>query len=246
MPQHQLDALFSAHFSLAYHAIEQYPEEVVTGIVNNRFCDSIFMSGGPRLGIYEPLLRGKGFRFITVLRDPYEELAERLLLLQYAAKQDFPPSLMAHLSSLERVVPLAGTFDIGDDHRLKQAFLNLDDEQRAVLSNPFVRMLACEGRQTPTNASVALALQKLAEFDAVGLATRYDDFKVTLSEVLKVDILRDHRLSEVSWSTILAPKLAQIDRVKDMLALDVALYTEAQKAIFGVLDAPATRGRIAR
>ena len=238
MPQTQLDVLFMKHFALGYYAIERHNFDTLQCIVGNKASNSIYVAGRLMFPRYHRLLVDSGFRMVTLLRDPYEELAERLLFLRYAASADRPPYLADYLTGFDSLLKIAPQFDIANDNTLRKTFESMNETQRAALSNPFVRALACDMDELPEKRHIEIALYNLSTFDLVGLHSRFNEYRSMMSDLMQVDILEGHQLSGVSWAPMIGAKLAQIEQVNDMLALDVELYTTVCDAIEGVLGQP--------
>lgn len=237
MPQTRLEERASQHFAQGYVAVERHSFDTLFSVINNQFAKSIFVSGRPRLLRYDQLLRDRDFLIVTLLRDPYEELAERLLFVRYASADNSPAFATQYMAGLEPLVDLVKTIDFGDKASIAGAFKSLTDSQREALSNPYVRGLACSLDDIPNRKHVSIALDKLAEMDLVGLASRFEEFKSMLGEIVGVDMLGDTELSQVSWVPKTAAHLKQIDAVKYLLALDIELFSQAHAAVSKVLNA---------
>jgi len=231
MPQTRIFASMQKKFAMPYDAVERHPFDTLFAIINNQFAESIFLAGRPNYKRYQQLLANRNFIVATMLRDPYEEIAERLLFARYASRPDSPPHFMRHLSGLEPLVDLASKFDISSEHSMLAAFRSLEPAHEQVLANPYVRVLACENDEPAERKHVAVALDNLSTMNLVGLRQRFDNFKSTLQEIVGVDLLDEGQPVDVSWVPEIAAKLSRIDKVRSLLALDVSLYNLARDAI---------------
>ena len=92
MPQTRILTSMQKHFAMSYDAVERYPFDTLFGIINNQFSNSIILAGRPNFKKYQQLLADRNFRVVTMLRDPYEEVAERLLF-----RATVPPKFAAAL-----------------------------------------------------------------------------------------------------------------------------------------------------
>jgi hypothetical protein len=237
LPQVQLEPVFQRRFVLSYVAVERYSYDILSGIIQSGVSDSIYISGRPGIVRYQDLLKENRFLTAAVLRDPYEELAERLLFIRYASSKDRPAFLSDYLTGFEPLMDLGKVVDVGDPSSLPKLFTSLNEVQREVLSNPLIRMLACEPGDIPSPSHLTAALDTLAAFDVVGLKARYDEFATCLAELLATDLLRDHRPTDISWAAAIGGKLAQLDEVNALIGLDVELYNHAKGAIEAGLEA---------
>jgi hypothetical protein len=231
MPQTRIFASIQKRFAMSYDAVERHPFDTMFGIINNQFSESIFLAGRPNFKRYQQLLANRNFIVVTMLRDPYEEIAERLLFARYASRPNSPPHFMRHLSGLEPLVDLASRFDISSEHAMLSAFNSLEPAHEQVLANPYVQVLACENDEPAERRHVSVALDNLSRMNLVGLRQRFDNFKSTLQEIVGVDLLEDGQPVDVSWVPEIAAKLSRIDKVRSLLALDISLYNLARDAI---------------
>jgi hypothetical protein len=237
MPQTHVDEYLSQHFAQSYFAVERHSFDTLFSIFNNHFAKSVFVSGRPRYFRYEQLLRDKDYAVVALLRDPYEELAERLLFVRFALSGEGPAFAAHYLTGIESLNDLVRNLDFEDRDSLKSAFGALTDAQRDALASPFVRALACSLDEIPDRKHVAIALEKLSAMDLVGLASHFEEFRSMLSELVGVEISAQCHLRRVSWVPKVAAHLRQIEAVRYLLALDSELYRHAQAAIKKGLNA---------
>lgn len=231
MPQAQIHANMRSKFSLSYDAVERHPFDTMFGLINNQFAQSICLIGRPHFKRYQQLLANRGFIVATMLRDPYEELAERFLFARYTVRPDAPAHLIQSLSGLESLVDLASNFDISKEKEMIAAFSSLEPAQEFTLANPFVRTLACEIDEPADRKHVSIALDNLSTMTLVGLRQRFDTFKSMLNEIAGSELLDEEQPVDVSMVPEIAEKMARIPKVRSLLTLDVTLFTLARDAI---------------
>jgi hypothetical protein len=237
MPRPDLDNIFNKNFTVVNHAVERLPPNTLAGLIDREFATSVYLSGRPPLPRLMQQLKGSDFKVVTLLRDPYEEMAERLLFLSYAANKELPPQFSDRLTGLTPLVEFARQFDQAEDEDLVTLFKTISGEQQRALSNPFVRALACDGRETPAQRHVSIALNNLSALNLVGLMTHFKDFKSSFAEIIEADILGDCEITQASWVSEAAPRLAEIDEVTELILLDIELYNYARDAIKSALEA---------
>jgi hypothetical protein len=237
MPRPDLDNIFNQNFTVVNHAVERLPPNTLACLVDREFATSVYLAGRPPLPRLLQQLKGSDFKVVTLLRDPYEEMAERLLFLSYAANKELPPQFSDRLTGLTSLVEFARQFDQAEDEDLVTLFKTISGEQQRALSNPFVRALACEGRDTPAQRHVSIALNNLSSLNLVGLMTHFKDFKSSFAEIVEADILGDCEITQASWVSEAAPRLAEIDEVTELILLDIELYNYARDAIKSALEA---------
>jgi hypothetical protein len=239
MPQTSLDSLLAARFALPYHSVEQYSFDTLFGLINNMFCGSIYISGRPLFRRYAQLLRDRGFTVVTMLRDPYEELAERLLFIQYVSRQQGDTAFSKRLTGLSVLAEIVADLDFADETAMAKRFGSVNESQRRAIANPFVRLLGCDIDEEPEQKHVMIALENLASMDLVGLRSHSGEFQSILDNLLGAEIVGGQPLVEVSWVPIIADSLARIESVNRLLELDLALYDYVKEAVESAIGQPA-------
>jgi hypothetical protein len=122
-------------------------------------------------------------------------------------------------------------FDVSTEQGMTAAFRALTPDHERAIANPFVRAIACDFDEPAERKHVGVALDALAGMTLVGLRQRFDTFKSMLQELTGVDLLADGAPVEVSWVPEIAARLARLDKVKALLALDVTFYNLGRDAI---------------
>jgi hypothetical protein len=241
MPYAQVESIWDRNFALYYNAAERFPFETMFGVLNNPAAKSLAISGRVNLHNYEHYFRERDYRIITLLRPPLEEMAERLLFIRYALSPQSPMSFDAHLTGLRCLGPLAQKINPESLDSIAECFRKLTAEQKAALSNPLVRTLACKPDEVARKRHVQFALSKLSTMDLVGVRPRYDQFKRMLAELIGRDILGDTGLPEISLTRRLAAQLAELKAARSLVALDIQLYELVEQAVDKALGAMAAK-----
>jgi hypothetical protein len=231
MPDPQLESLFAKRFTYAYGVVQRHTQDTFLGIFNNPAAKSIYVSGCPNYQQYEHLLRERGYKIVSLIRNPYEEMAERLLFARYATSPQAPPFVADHILGLKPLIGMVKAINFGDTESIRAAFDSMTPQQRGVLNNPLVRTLVCAADQRPKIGHVAVALSKLSHMDLVGIHSRFGEFKSVLREVLGIDVLESHELTSLSWVQRVAERLPEIKQAKHLVSLDMELYSYAEEAI---------------
>lgn len=231
MPDPQIEQLFASHFALVYGTAQRYPQDTFFGIFNNPTARSIYISGRPNMQQYEQVLRERGYKMIALLRDPYEEMAERLLFARYAASPNQPPFIADHIFGLEPLMEAVRDLRFDDPDSITAAFGAMNEAQKRALTNPLVQTLACMPDELPKTRHIEIALSKLSRMNLVGVRERFDDFKSILPEVVGVDVLGDYAPANVTWVQRLAADLRRIKQARALIALDLDLYSFVDEAL---------------
>lgn len=231
MPQLPIDQACAKRFALSYHAVERHSYDTMFGLINNQAATSIYMSGRPFLTRYLQILRDREFKTVVLLRDPIEELAERLVFLKFAARDGRPEFVRNHLTGLEPLLDLAQRIDFNDDNSLASAINALSESELDAISNPYVRTFACSKDEIAENNHISIALENLANLDLVGVQNRFERFKADLEMLMGVDLIGEEKMAEISTVPAIAQKLGRLRAVHRILALDIKLYRFAAEAI---------------
>jgi hypothetical protein len=231
MPQVQLDLTLGQHFTLTYEAIERYSFDTSWGIFNNATNTSVYLSGRPQLTRYMQVLRDRNFKTVVVLRNPMEELAEKILFLKFAISGKAPDFVANHLTGMEAVLPLVSRMNLADDNSLVTTMNGLSEAEHTALSNPFVRLLACARDEVAQDLHVSVALENLANLDLVGVRPKFESFKQELATALGVDLIGREAPAAISNAPAVAEKLARLRSVHRLLALDLKLYHLVEEAV---------------
>jgi hypothetical protein len=236
MPDTKTEELIAKRFSLSYGAVQRHPQDTLFAILNNPSAQSIYLAGCPSFQQYEQLLREREYKIVALIRNPLEEMAERLLFARYAASADVPAFVADYMFGLEPLKEMAMNIKLDDFESVKAAFRSMSEPQKEVLSNPLVRTLACSANERPKAQHIHLALAKLARMDLVGLRNRFDEFKAMLPEVVGLDIFAGHELTKISWVERFVTALSEIKQVKSLIALDLGLYAMVEQAVTEALQ----------
>ena len=200
-------------------------------LIANPSCKSILFHGRSSLSRYATFIEANEYFRAAILREPFEELAERLLFMSLMAKSDGANILAMYCTGMSPLLDFARNLPLNDQRGLVTAFRALTDEQRQSIANPMVRMLGCTIEDVPTYHHVSVALDNLAGMDVVGTRARYPLFRAMLTKMIGCDILGPDEPAHFQTVEALARSLAKIGIVEDLLELDLALYAYADAAI---------------
>jgi hypothetical protein len=230
IPQQHMYEAIEKRFALAYRSCERYGLETIISIVTNPTSESMFAAG--KLGHrYDYFLTQKNFVRVALLREPHEELAERLLLLSLAVRTKKESVIQQYFPQAEHLLELVRNVSLENTRQLRTAFGDLTDRQRDALLSPVTRTLACDMGEPPRDMHIATALDNLATLDLVGTREQFGIFKILLSEILGVDVLGDCQISTFGQVKDVAESLKKISAVADLIHEDIALYSLVSGAI---------------
>jgi hypothetical protein len=231
MPQRRIMQRLSGHFALTYNYAQRYPLETTMMIVNNFSANSVLITGRPNFTRQYGLLRNAGYLIAALLRDPYEELAERLIFINLLANSKASHLLPQFVSDVPALVEFARDLPLSDEKALVGRFRAASPEQREALTSPMTRVFGCSIEQRPEHRHVSTALDNLGNADVVGVRARFGDFRSVLNNVLGADVLGQDELEMFDKVHETRDTLSKIGIVSDLLENDLNLYSYASEAI---------------
>jgi hypothetical protein len=231
MPQRRIIQNIAERFALNYANSERYSLETMIVLLNNHFSKSLFFCGRSNFSRYASFLENGGYIRAALLREPLQELAERLLFLSLLSRTDAGHLLPHYTTGLAPLIGFAKDLKFNDQRALLSAFRQINDEQRQALTSPMVRMLGCSVDEMPTHNNVSLALDHLSSLDVVGTRSRYPLFKALLGQFVGGDVLGPEQPTTLSAVQALAETLSRLGIVLDLLEHDIALYAYVEEAV---------------
>jgi hypothetical protein len=228
-----LDEQLAPLFQMSYKSMELFPEETTRSIFAIPFTKSIFASGRIFFRAWEPLLRDRGFKIGILLREPFEEMSERLLILKWASSLDATSTVIDLMPALQTCAGALRGLDLTDAGALDAILSRPSDELRALLYNPLVYQLAAPNAfDAPPTPETAAALDALAELDAVGLRADLRSFFDLLAAVLDLpDPLADIPLAASKTVIGFADALRNMRSARALIENDLEVYSEAARVL---------------
>jgi hypothetical protein len=236
MPQRRVLQALSSHFALTYTYAERYPLETMMMLVKNFSARSILIMGRPNFIRQRDILRDAGYVISALLRDPYEELAERLVFINLLASSKASHLLPQLLSDVPALLDFARDLPINDPKAMLLKFRMATPEQRAAMASPMTRVFGCSIGESPEHRHISVALDNLATLDVVGTRARFADFRSMLKDFLEADVIGPADLEIFDKVKEARDVLSKIGIVSDLLENDLILYSHASEAIQMGLD----------
>ncbi|WP_457796498.1 hypothetical protein [Methylocystis sp. S23] len=231
IPQRRILSEIKNRFSLNYFNSERNGLETTIAIIANPMNQSIFISGRSVLMRYNDLLKEKGYLRVALLREPHEELAERLYFFNFLVRESDAATFSTYTHGARSLLEFARDLPFNDLKALTSAFRASSEQQRRELMSPMTRVFGCDVDEAPKHANVSKALDSLADFDVVGTRERFPLFKDLLAGAAGANIFGDEEPVVFQSVKTLAANLAKIGIVNDLLADDLALYSYVEDAI---------------
>ncbi len=179
------------------------------------------------------MVRDRNFKVGIVLREPFEELSERLLILKWASLSGANSVAAVLGQTVQLCAKRFCNVNLGDLTTLQDLLSRPPEEVRAVLYNPIVYQLAAPNAfDPPPSPEVAAALNSLAELDAVGLRDDPGAFLRLLGAVLHLpDQLPTVSLHTSETVLGLAEILREMSPARALIEKDLEVYAEVARVL---------------
>ncbi|WP_426232317.1 hypothetical protein [Pararhizobium sp. DWP3-4] len=230
-PQIKILRKMMKNFKLSYPMVQRFSLETINSIFFNNYCNSILVFGQPNWQRHGSLAREKGFFNIALLRDPFEELAERLQFLIYLSKQDAQKTSGLFAQAYLPLSNFTEGMDVEDEKSILTAFRRLSADQRRLFRSPATSTLGATPDEELQRRHVTMALDNLAYFDVVGTRQYFNEFVSMIGAVVDGGIFPQTELETIPGVQNLAEKLRRIGLIADLLDEDIALYSFASSAV---------------
>ncbi|HMO29615.1 hypothetical protein [Enterovirga sp.] len=224
LPLSGLDRSLEPRFQLWFPYIDRVGLETVHQMFQMKAA-STYISGRVAYSSIDHFVETSNFEMVTVLHDPFEELAERLLFLRLAAQRSSRILGERDSVTFAETLAFAQDVDLETEKSIRRAFRSMDEAVASRLANPVVRQLAArEFGEAPTANSVSKAVAVLARFHIVGVRKRPDLFAEALTDLMGLSEQDIAVAPPIPVATELAERLRSCAVVEDLLQYDLALY----------------------
>lgn len=223
-PLWRLDNALKSVFQYGSSAIDQLGRETATQMFLLNHVESAYLSGRLLYKNYA-YYADTNFKTLLILHEPYEEMAERLLVLRNIEKVGAGTLGLRDAMGLKPVIDFVADLPLADEKALGRALRRMPFEVAASLANPLVRQLSTSTPdEMPSAGAVAYALDMLASFEIVGLRREPGTFVAALAELLGTDtgVLPD--IGTIPSVVSLADLLRRTGAVAQILEKDLELY----------------------
>jgi len=228
-PLWQLDKALEPYFQYFSIGIENLGRESVTQLFLLNHVNSSYLSGRILYRTYASYIQA-GFKTILLVQNPYEELAERLLVLGNVNRLKEAHLGLRDSVEMRAVIGFAEAIVAADrlsedGMQLKRTLRQMPEDVAATLACPLVRLLTSSTPdEMPTKGAVATALDFLASAALVGLRHESDKFLTAIGQMLKIDPEILPAVPQFQSVSLLAEKLRNTGEVDALLEKDVELY----------------------
>lgn len=219
-------------FLVSYPSIDDLGIDTALSLLGNDALDSIFSEGRLPLAAHYRKLKSLGFCIAALIVDPFKELANRLIVVRTILDSKHGANgvraLPPHYANLLECVENINEFNTMD---INTAFSELSQAQKAVISDPVTRHLACEPNEEPEPRHVPIALGNLSAFAVVGIGARFELFKRALSPLVPAVDLSEVSIHTLATASELEEALRRSVVVRKLLRNDARLYEYVERSI---------------
>lgn len=223
LPQAELDRSMDPFVQFHVSAAERYGLETIQECFQVPYQSS-YVSGRILMRPIEPFI-GKERIVVTSLRDPFYELAIRLLTLSQFRKQAF-----RFLSERDKVIfspamDYLNGLDVRNEEQIRKMIRQAPKDILTLFRSPFIhQLLATTPSDTVKRDGVATALDRLSQFALFNANEKDETFATDLAELLDLptDALRMRPIQPVFAD--FANILRSIGTLEHVLEEDLILY----------------------
>jgi len=225
---HAMERLFQAW----YPRVERYGAETVDQVLVLNGTSSVYASGRVHLPAH-PGLQDGSTTVVMELRDPHEELAERIAVLSGTfGPVDRFIGAREQMAWRSVIASLDGV-NVTNMRALRRAIRGLDPDAAATLSNPLTRQLtSARPSELCAPNAISSALKALAGFEVVAPARIPAYFETAVGTLLNTPVPGLSKPSDdVMW---IADTLADIDTVDAIPECDLTVYASVSSVFEGL------------
>lgn len=225
----RVDRAMSPLFCYAYRNAHQAGLESMRQIFHLLHAQSLYLAGRFFFRSFENYIEQQHCKLVCMIHDPFEELAERLLLLRHAARRGRLE--LRDKLSFAAAMEFAAELPLDSDRKIRAAFGRLHTDAAQSLQNPLVRQLTLTNPQDMLHGgAIASALTALSTCAIVGLRSESEAFALALSALAGSGREFIPIVPRCNAAMALAERLRKVSAVHNLLELDLALYERVSQA----------------
>lgn len=231
LPLWRIDDALKDRFQYWYRGIDRRGYETSQQVFCIADLESAYISGRLFIKSVEYYLN-TGFKSVAMFRDPYEELAERLIILKNVTEKTKELLGPRDAMTFEPVMDyLAAEVPELEEEPLRRMFKRGPQDVLAPLNNPLVRQLSCANpNEMPRKTALGESLLALSAFEIVSLRSDAAHFSEALGETLGLPGGAVPTMTEFGRVIELSKKLKAIPEVEAVLDYDMNIFEQTKHA----------------
>jgi hypothetical protein len=228
-PLWRLDKPMSRRFQYWTTQIERFGWETMSQIVHLA-ADSVYASGRIMYSMFRPRLE-EAFKVVFMMHHPYEELAERLIVLSQIPENGGGVLAPRDASYLAPLLGFAKSLPLDDENALIAVLRDMPNDVARFVANPVTRQLTCERMEDAAGMrALGAALDVLSSFEIVGLRRASTSVLRALGDLSQLSSNMLPPLSTLPGVTPLAKALRRSREFEYLLEQDLQLYAHVVEA----------------
>jgi hypothetical protein len=229
-------------FTMRYPMIDRYSLETVSSILGRPFFPSVVATGNVNWMRIAGIVEASNFSTMTLLRDPFEEMAEKFIFLKRLAGQPSNALAAPILEKYEILLASIQDMDLQNSKSILTVMRSLNRDQRRLLRSPMTYAFGAAPDEELQRRNVSIALDNLARFTLVGVRSRFREFAMVADSLIGGAVFGDMELQNLPHTETLAAILSEIGIAGDLLDEDIALYLFAKEGVETALESSLSNG----
>ncbi|MGG7516338.1 hypothetical protein ACQ3G6_00445 [Allorhizobium undicola] len=231
VPQSEIDLAVRPHFQFFEHRVENYGFETVRQMLEIIHQPSVYVSGRVLLKNYLLYINYNINLTLVSLRDPFYELATRLIVFSRYSKHRFKLVTERDKSLYQPVMEYFDGLDLQDGSQVRKVIRRAPKDTLNLLSSPFTQQLvASSPSDLPKLDDVSQALDALSQFSLFETGQDHASYPANITQILGLPQESIQVRPQLEPVHQLADILREINTVEHLLEADLVLYHFIQKA----------------
>ncbi|MDQ0454877.1 hypothetical protein [Rhizobium paknamense] len=231
VPQMEIDLSLKPYFQFFEHRVENYGFETVRQMLEIIHQPSVYVSGRVLLKNYLLYIDYNIDTTLISLRDPFYELATRLIIFSRFKKHRFRFVTERDKTLFLPVIEWFSDVDIQDEGSIRKKIRSAPKDTLSLLSSPFThQLIASSPSDVARLDDVSRALDRLSQFTLFDAGRYESGYADNIAELLNIPVGTIKIKPQLEPVHQLADILRSISTVEHILEADLILYHFIQKA----------------
>jgi len=231
VPHSELDLGLKPYFQFFAHGAEHYGFETVRQMLEILHQPSVYVAGRVLLKNYRIYIDYNTDVTMIALRDPFYELAMRLIIFSRYSQNKFGFVSPRDKTLFKPVMECFDGFNFRDEVSVRRAIRRSNKDTLRLLSSPFTQQLVAGNPTDPVQLdSVSAALDALSQFTLFDAGRDDTTYAQSIAELLGLPHGTVRMKRQLESVHELADILRGIGTVQTLLEADLVLYHFIQKA----------------
>jgi hypothetical protein len=229
-PLWRFDQALKPHFKFWYDRIDRHTAETARNILSFHAFGSLYSSGRLLYGNYDYYIY-KHQKTAIIFHDPYEELAERLLIFNRLGMDANRLLNDRDAMIFAPILDIARSLKTFDERELRRVLGAVEPRTLALIGDPLTRQLVCQSPDEPApRGAVNKTLKTLSEFDIVGTRRGERLFRAGMAELLGEPEIEIPPIPEIPKVRDLARRLRAVRWIEGLIENDLEVYQNVTEA----------------